>query len=206
MGTRAPYGESVTVPPEYWDRLMGADIQELGPRAVVMSDGRRGILITAFNEEIRVDLERKEIQKGKPSGWRRTEDPFLELMLLVYLNDVTAKPFLNEMVSAHDLKDAQFFQGPHELETGALIKKYGNNPAQLIKAGSSLGGIRLQMADAAICLRPLPKIPVYYLLWGADEEFPAKVSILFDRSIDSHLSADAIWGIVSVTTDALLRM
>jgi len=43
-------------------------------------------------------------------------------------------------------------------------------------------------------------------VWGADEEFAAKVSILFDRSIEYHLSADAIWGIVSVTTDTLLNV
>jgi len=204
--TRAPYGNSVTVPPEYWDRLLEADIQELCPRAVVMPDGENGILITAFNEEIRVDLEKREIQKGKQNRWRETKDPFLELMLLVYLNNVTIKPFMNEMVSAQDLKDAQFFQGPHTLETGDLIKKYGSTPTKFLKAGTALGGTRLEMADAAICFRPLPKIPVYYLLWGVDGEFPAKVSILFDRSIEYHLSADAIWGIVSVTTDALLKL
>ncbi len=39
METKAPYGESVTVPPEYWDRLMETDFPELGSRAVVVSDG-----------------------------------------------------------------------------------------------------------------------------------------------------------------------
>ena len=204
-GIQAPYGSPVAVPPEYWDRLLETDIQELCPRAIVMSDGENGILVTAFSEEIRIDLEKRELQKWKSDGWHVAEDPFLELMLLVYLNNVTSKPFMNEMVTSKDLKDAHFFQGPHELETAGLIEKYGDNPAELITAGKRLGGINLQMADAAICLRPMPKIPVYYLLWGADEEFPAKISILFDRSIDDHLSADAIWGIVNATSDALLN-
>ena len=203
--TRAPYGDSVAVPPAYWEQLRKTDLQQLCPRAAVMTDADGGILVTAFNNEIRVDLKMREIQKGRPGQWRQTADPFLELLLLVYLLNVSNQPFKNEMVGAQDLQDAQFFQGPHELKTGELAAKFGRHPDRFLKAGLQLGGTRLAMADTTICLRPLPKIPVYYLLWTGDAEFPAKVSILFDRSIDRHLPADAIWGIVSVATDMLLN-
>jgi hypothetical protein len=204
--TKAPYGDSMLVPPEYWEQLRKTDLQQLCPRAAVMVAGDGGLLVTAFNKEIRVDLKMREIQKGRPGQWLKTADPFLELLLLVYLLNVTDQPFKNEMIGAQDLKDARFFQGPHELRTGELAAKFGSHPDRFLKAGLQLGGTGLQVADAAICLRPLPKIPVYYLLWGADEEFPVKVSILFDRSIDHHLPADAIWGIVSVATDMLLNV
>jgi len=204
--TRAPYGNAVDVPAEYWQQLQKLKLRELCPRAGVMSDGAGGLLVTAFNEDIRVDLKAQEIQKGGRGLWRQAADPFLELMLLVYLLKVSDRPFANEMVGALDLKDARFFQGPHELKTDKLMIKFGQRPKLLIKAGDQLGGTRLPLADAAVCVRPFPKIPVYYLLWQADEEFPAKVSILFDRSIDAHLPADAIWGIVSVTTDKLLNV
>ena len=203
--TRAPYGDAVKVPPEYWERLQAMDLAELCPRAAVMNAGDGGILVNAFGREVRVDLALRQIQTGGPGQWRRTVDPFLELMLLVYLLNATSQPFMNTMISAQDLKDAQFFQGPHELKTDGLVATFGEHPDQLLKAGQQLGGTRLDMADAAICLRPFPKVPLYYLLWAADAEFPAKVSILFDRSIESHLSADAIWGIVSVATEMLLN-
>jgi len=204
--TRAPYGDAVTVPPEYWQQLGDADFTELCPRAAVMRDAGAGLLVPAFNEEIRVDVAARHIQKGGPGHWRRAVDPFLELMLLVYLLNAADHPFRNEMVGPLDLKDAQFFQGPHELKTDKLLAKFGPSPELLVQAGERLGGTPLQLADAAVNVRPFPKIPVYYLLWQADEEFPAKVSILFDRSIDDHLPADAIWGIVSVTTDKLLNV
>jgi len=204
--TRAPYGDAVTVPPEYWDRLQEMDLLKLCPRAAVMDAGDGGIMVTAFNREIRVDRRKREIQAGGPGQWRKVVDPFLELMLLVYLLHASDRPFMNEMVGAQDLKDAQFFQGPHELKTEKLVEKFGRDPDRFLKAGTRLGGSPLPMADAAVCLRPFPKIPIYYLLWETDEEFPAKVSILFDRSIESHLSADAIWGIVSAATDKLLNI
>jgi len=203
-GTKAPFGETVPVPPEYWKHLQAADIRALCPRAAVMEAADGGILVTAFNREIRVDPDKREIQTGGPGHWRKTADPFLELMLLVYLLNATDHPFMDEMVSAQDLRDAQFFQGPHELDTRGLVEKFGCDPEKFLKAGLQLGGTRLELADAAVQLRPFPKIPLYYLLWGADDEFPAKVSILFDRSIEKHLSADAIWGIVSATTDKFL--
>jgi hypothetical protein len=203
---RAPYGDAVVVPAEYWDQLAAGDLRAICRQAAVMQAADGGILVTAFNQEIRVDIENREIQKGSPGNWRQTIDPFLELMTLVYLLNATDHPFMNEMVSAQDLKDAQFFQGPHELKTRGLVAKFGRDPEGLLNAGEQLGGTRLALADAALRVRPFPKIPVYYLLWAADEEFPAKVSVLFDRSIEHHLSADAIWGIVSVTTDKLLNV
>jgi hypothetical protein len=67
-----------------------------------------------------------------------------------------------------------------------------------------MGGEPIDMADVAYKLSPLPKIPLYYLLWEGDEEFQPHLSILFDRSIESHLSADAIWGLVNLVSIRLL--
>jgi hypothetical protein len=53
---------------------------------------------------------------------------------------------------------------------------------------------------------PFPKIPLYYVLWAGDEEFEASLSILFDKSIERHLSADAIWGVVAWVSDALVNL
>jgi hypothetical protein len=62
------------------------------------------------------------------------------------------------------------------------------------------------MADAAVSVRPFPKIPIHYVLYAEDDEFPAKMTVLFDKSIDLHLSADAIWGVVGLVSDALVNV
>jgi hypothetical protein len=63
----------------------------------------------------------------------------------------------------------------------------------------------MDMADAAYRLLPFPRIPVYYLFWNGDDEFDPRISVLFDRSIEELFSADAIWGLVSRVSTALLR-
>ena len=60
------------------------------------------------------------------------------------------------------------------------------------------------MADAAFRLKPFPRIDLYYLLWEGDAEYPPRVSVLFDRSIENILPADAIWGLVNRVSTALL--
>jgi hypothetical protein len=108
------------------------------------------------------------------------------------------------MISANDLKDAHFFQGPHVLKVAPLVECYGKDPAGFKKASENLGGELLDMADAAYKFTPLPKIPLYYLLWEGDEEFQPRLSVLFDRSIERHLPADAIWGLVNIVSNKLL--
>jgi hypothetical protein len=59
------------------------------------------------------------------------------------------------------------------------------------------------MADEAGRLLPFPRIPLYFLMWFADEEFPARLRVLFDRSIERFLPADAIWALVNRVARAL---
>jgi hypothetical protein len=35
------------------------------------------------------------------------------------------------------------------------------------------------------------------VLWKADEEFPPRLSVVFDASVDQHLPLDAIYGLVT---------
>ena len=61
------------------------------------------------------------------------------------------------------------------------------------------------MADSAWRLKPFPRIHLYYLLWEGDDEFPPRLSVLFDRSIENVLAADAIWGLVTRVSTALVK-
>ena len=63
-----------------------------------------------------------------------------------------------------------------------------------------------RLADAAYKFEALPKIPLHYLFWKGDEEFNPRLSVLFDRSIEYHLAADIIWGLVTLVSDAILSV
>ena len=83
-----------------------------------------------------------------------------------------------------------FFQGPHEMPLAALKEHFGSNPELIIDAGKRLGGEPAEFGDASIRLQALPRLPMVIAIWQGDDEFPANASILFDKSISSHLPLD----------------
>ena len=125
--------------------------------------------------------------------------------MLVYLMGVTSDQLTGDMISAQELRDSQFFQGPHALKTDPLLRAYASDPEGFGAAAERLGGQPRALADIAYALFPFPKIPLYYLLWQGDDQFEAHLSMLFDRSIEIHLAADAIWGTVNMVSALMLE-
>ena len=201
---RAPSGTVLAVPTEYWEELKTRDIDQLCRLCHATPKPPHGLLLPFFNRSVFVDLHSATINEEAGDRWQAVEYPLMELVVLVYLLNVTDAPLTGDKISASDLKDAHFFQGPHTLKTAALLEMYGQNLAGFREAAEHLGGGQLDLADAAFMFLPLPKIPVYYLLWEADDEFDANMSVLFDRSIERHLTADAIWGTVQLVSNMLL--
>ncbi len=153
-----------------------------------------------------VDLENRCLQRRRDAGWEITDDPLLELVTVMYLLNVEQiHPLGREIVGVKDLKEGHFFQGPHALRTEPLLKRYGHDLQAFRHAAEYLQGEALEMADVAYKLAPFPRIHLYYLLWVGDDEFDPRLTVLFDRSIENVLAADAIWALVNRVSTALLK-
>lgn len=193
------------VPSNHWESVAARDIAELCGRALAFPEGPSALLLPFLNGRFLVDLDRRAISREGESGWEAVRNPLFELLCLVYLVHAGPGRLRGETVGVKQLKDAHFFTGPHALRTVPVLKRYGNDLDGFRRAAGKLGGEALDQADAAYRFRSFPKIPLYYLLWEGDEEFRARASILFDRSIEEHLPADAIWGLVKLFTEILVR-
>jgi len=117
-----------------------------------------------------------------------------------------SEPLSRKLASVKELKDFHFFRGPHELKVAPVVRRFGRDPDAFRAAAESLGGDVRDLAHVAYKLPAFPKVPLYYLLWEGDEEFEPRLSILFDRTVEEHLPADAIWGLVNLVSDALLNV
>jgi len=53
--------------------------------------------------------------------------------------------------------------------------------------------------DFSFTLYPLPRIPLYYIFYLPDEEFPAAVTCLFSADATSHLSVDGLADVAEYT-------
>ena len=200
-----PQGQAFTVPQSYWDEIGRKDLSTLSGISLCGLNPEGRIVVPHLGQDILLDLkERCIFQTVNGYKWEKTDYPLLELMTLVYLLNVTDAPVSNRMISISELKNAHFFQGPHALKTGPLLERFGGDIAGFKIAGLKLEGKNMNLADASFKFLPFPKIPIYYLIWEGDEEFGPDMKILFDHSIEKHLSADAIWGVVNLVSDSLL--
>ena len=202
----APDRSPVEVPEQYWQQLQTKDPNTLCNWTLFRLESSRQLAFHFLNEEVLVDMAGRCLKRDNGRGWEETQDPLLELVTVIYLNHVKKLyPLGSDIVGVNDLKEAHFFQGPHELPTGSLLQRYGQDIRGFEEAAKFLEGRPVNMADVAYELLPFPRVPLYYLFWRGDAEFESRISVLFDRSIEAVFSADAIWGLVGRVTTALLQ-
>jgi len=148
---------------------------------------------------------------------KRTITPLLEakgipnlgtdfrILVLDYLVNSGEGSVSGRLVSGAQLKGGEFFfRGTHGLELEPLINAFGKEPEQFKKVGLSLGGKGLELGDVSFQLLVLPKVPVAYVLWAADEEFSARLSVLFDSTADSMLHLDTLRTAVTTANKFIL--
>ena len=200
-----PTKEKIHVPPHYWEDLEKKDMAVLCENALARAFSSEDIVLPILGREILVDRKNHSLRRKNQGEWEPVGHSLLELLVLVYLLNAGPQLLGRELVSAQELKTAHFFQGPHELNVGGVLERFGRDLKGFRRAAESLGGEGQNLADAAFKIPAFPKVPLYYLLWAGDDEFEPRLSVLFDRSIESHLSADAIWGLVALVSEALVK-
>ncbi|KJS29297.1 MAG: hypothetical protein VR64_20915 [Desulfatitalea sp. BRH_c12] len=96
-----------------------------------------------------------------------------------------------------------FFTGAHSLAVQPLAKRFGHDPQGLITKAQALGGQQTSGADAAVTLCGLPLLPLYVLLWAADDEFAARAVIGIDDRALFHLDLAGIFALTNIMVNRL---
>jgi len=118
----------------------------------------------------------------QPGNSHLTSFPF-RLMALHYLSLVGREEPGENWVSYREIPDGMFYADTVSREVERpLAEVYADDPEAFLEAGVGLGAEPLPLADAAFALRPFPKVPVVFTLHVEDEEFPAEVRVLYERS------------------------
>jgi len=190
-----------------WEQLEKLDGTETAQRAKCQYlDSPAQYIVTLLNTEYVVNPLDRNIFSRK-SGSQQEEAKFLEqLCILAYLINARDLPLANKLVAGKTLPGGQFFfRGQHGLPTKKLEEAFGDNPEVLHQASTQLDAEHCEFGDASICLYMLPRLPLTIVIWGRDEEFKARASILFDQTAASQLPLDALLAAVNLTVGALLK-
>ncbi len=191
------------IPDHYWQELQAMDPSDVCQRALVSFQSSEGYQIPLWDRiyfcrpETHI-IWRKDVPEKNLS--------FQEyLVILQYLLKAQEKPIEGKKINEREIPGGElFFRGPHALFKEPLEKAYGKDPQGFVQTGLILGGRETGIGDASFELRILPRIPVEYILHTEDEEFPAQITINFDRSVACHLPLDVLWSLINLTGWRLL--
>lgn len=206
---RTGYGkfQRIMAHEDLWEQLKKLSGQQTAQRAKCryLSNPARYV-VTMLNTEYVVDLSKMKIYPIGSAPDEGATDFLEQLCLLAYLINAKDLPPADILVNANTLPAGQFFfRGIHSLPTGKLEKAFGDCPSRLYEVSAQFGAKRCEFGDVSIRLHILPRVPLTVVLWGQCEEFPARASILFDKSAADQLPLDALLAAVNVTLDAFLN-
>ena len=187
------------VHPSLWESLAEADTKDICQRSRAQFDEATGSYLLEFlQERYRIRPDSREIESVTDPLSEGDPSIDLQVILLTYLLSAREIPLADRLVAGSSLKGGKcFFQGSHSFPLDPLIEQYGRDIKAFLDRGLSLGAIKEDYGDVSLCFTALPRIPVVMVLWGADEEFPPRLSVVFDASVDQHLPLDAIYGLVT---------
>lgn len=173
-----------------FEKLRQADLADVASKSGAVQVGADVVRLTFLNREYLVDrLLGRVILHADTEPVPITE----RLLILHYLVTAGGAPPRGEWVAFKELPDGMLYYSTFYKRTvKLLLKKFGDSPAKLIAAAAKIGGIPVQMGDAAVTVRALPKVAVTWVVWRGDDEFPAEGSVLLDRGITDYLPTEDI--------------
>jgi hypothetical protein len=175
--------------------LACAKIKEMDPGEMAVkaggdlqkgSEGER-IVIECFSEPYHIRFPEIEFHASA----KRTVSLVARILILHYLMKADGAPHTGEWVPYKDVPGGLLYASVFARRvTEPLIQEFGNSSSRFREAGLKMGGTPVEIGDASFTINAFPKVPLQYVLWQGDEEFPPGLQLLFDSSIDHYLSLE----------------
>ncbi|MCI8465743.1 MAG: DUF3786 domain-containing protein [Lachnospiraceae bacterium] len=98
-----------------------------------------------------------------------------------------------EWVHLREVKDVGIFEDAFERQVLApFAKRFAGRGQELKEAGERMGFLPLSYGDVSFQIPAFFCVPLRMIFWDGDEEFPAKVNLLFDRNITSFTHPESV--------------
>ncbi|HUL38762.1 MAG TPA: DUF3786 domain-containing protein [Methanomassiliicoccales archaeon] len=183
-----------------WKALEGRDVGKLASD----SGSRRSaghLLLPFFEDRLIVDLE------GKKVLWRGKEaDETSALLALHYLAGCGPDLPSGDLVPFNRAEGGDAYYGAFKRRIiDRLASEFGRDPASLIRAGLTIGGMDVAMGAAGLEVIVFPKVVLTLIVWEGDEDVPAAANVLFDAMALDMLSTEDLAVMGSLVIARLIK-
>ena len=156
-----------------------------------------------FDETILLEIPRCDFRSASGSNVTLVA----KIMFLHYLLRASGNPVgQEEKIPYDDVPGCRSYLSVFERRTvRPLIAAFGFNRDAFRDAGRALGAAEETYGDASFTIKAFPMVPITFILWEGDEEFPPSMRILFDPSIDSYLPLEDVTVISKLAVVRILK-
>jgi hypothetical protein len=175
------------------DILQKANIHHTAKKSgaeVVESEGSFALKLPFIEREVNITMPQGDFNDHHSDR----EIPIQEKVLILhYLNSATGTKPSNDWITYREVPDGSFYYAAFVSRAVNPLKSvFGSKPDVFQKVAPMLKGEPIPEGDVAFLFTPLPLVPMKLIIWEGDDEFPAEGTILFDRTVSEHLSAEDI--------------
>jgi len=118
----------------------------------------------------------------------------------------TGKKTGNKLIDFREVPSGNMYYSSFEARVyQPFLNFFGKKPSLFIKASKILEGEQVDFGNVTFKFIVLPEIPVYFILYEEDEEFPAACKVLFDSSIKDYFPTEDIAIICEDTVIELIQ-
>ena len=86
-----------------------------------------------------------------------------------------------------------------------LLRAFGYSRDAFSAAGKALGGKAEEYGNASFTLYAFPRLPITFILWEGEEEFPPSIKVLLDQSVHTYLPLEDIVVVSKMAATRILK-
>lgn len=115
----------------------------------------------------------------------------VKILILHYLITANGAPVQNRWISFKELPDGAIYIDPFTRRTiNPMVKTFADKQDLFFELAQTMGARKETLGDTSLTINVFPRIPITYILYGGDEEFPASGNVLFDGSASNYLPTE----------------
>lgn len=187
------------------EELIHSDLHSRCAAAGVSCEGSSAeslITVPFFNEFVTLTVPGFTFKSSKDANVTLVS----KIILLHYLNKASGAGLGGEPIPYEDIPSLRHYFPVYEKRVlKPLQAAFGNDRYAFLDSGISLGGVQREYGDSSFTVHALPRIPVTFILWEGDEEFPPLVRTLFDPTISEYLPLEDIVVISKLAATRILK-
>ncbi len=189
-------------------QIKGLDLRERAEKSGAHFEkgphGKEGrISLSLFNSRYVVEFPDLRIT----SSDKKVVSLVTKIILLHYLIKADGRPLSHQLIHYKEIPGGMLYAGVFARRAvEPLIPVFGQSPEAFLDAGFRLGGRKAEYGDVSFVLPALPRIPMTYIVWKGDEEFPATIQLLFEKSVEGYLSLEDIVVVSEMATNRFIAL